>query len=150
MIDPIERGDVRLWVVDRDEVVAFRLAHRAELERPGLYVLVGADDCKRHVYVGEGNLFRRVRRQSNQRDFWDRAAVITSRSGRLNKAHGEWLEAALIQRLQRTSQQYEIANIARTRKGRSLPYLHAEDLKIVRRFLASARFVLRQADIVEV
>lgn len=149
MIDMIESGDVRMWVVDRDDVRTFRFAHRAELERPGLYVLAGPDDVRRQVYVGEGVLFRRVRRQTKRREFWERVAVISSRSERLNKAHSEWLEARLIELLTR-SDQYELVNLARTKTNRPLPYLHADDLKIVRRFLAGVRRALARADIIHV
>ena len=149
MIDQIDQGDVRMWVVDRDKVRPFRFAHRTELGRPGLYVLVGPGDDKRKAYVGEGILSRRVRRQAYRKGFWQRAAVITSRSGRLNKAHCAWLEARLFELL-RGSERYELENLARAKTNRPLPYLHADDLEIVESFLVGVREVLLQAEVIDV
>ena len=149
MIDPIDRDDVRIWVVDRDDVRSFRLAHRAELDRPGLYVLVGPGDDERQVYVGEGILSRRVRRQKYRKEFWRQAAVITSRSGRLNKAHSAWLEARLIELL-RDSEPYTLVNVARANTNRPLPYLHKADLEIVESFLVRVREALAQAEVIDV
>ena len=149
MIGPIDRGDVRMWLVGRDEVREFRLAHRAELDRPGLYVLVGPGGGGRRIYVGEGNLSRRVRRQAYRKDFWRQAAVIASRSGRLNKAHTGWLEARQIELL-RDAEPYELENRARAKTNRPLPYLHSDDLNIVQQFLADLRKVLAQTDIIDV
>ena len=149
MIEQIDCKDVRMWVVDRDEARNFRLAHRAELDRPGLYVLVGDSDGTLKVYVGEGIVFRRVRRQTKRRDFWQRAALIVSDSGRLNKAHIWWLEAQLIELL-RASERYELVNLARAKRDRPPPYLHPIDIEIVEQFLAGVRMALAQANVIDV
>ena len=147
MAQRFQTADVRLWVVERAEAPAFRLEHSAELRRPGLYILASGD---RRVYVGEGYLFRRLRRQTKRRDFWERAAVIVSRSGRLNAGHTAWLEARLIELL-RDQGRYELDNYARAQSTLpALPYLHEIDLAIVARFLAGVQRALNRAGVVAV
>lgn len=74
---------------------------RTELERSGVYVLVGPNDrdtAKRtRLYVGESDVVRtRVDGHFKEKDFWTRAYVFTTKDDSLNKAHVRFLEAKLI------------------------------------------------------
>lgn len=73
---------------------------RPELERAGVYVLVGEDEGPPlpQVYVGEGDPVRpRLEQHAKQKDFWTHAVVFTSKDQNLNKAHVQHLEARLVE-----------------------------------------------------
>jgi hypothetical protein len=72
---------------------------RVELDRAGVYVLVGASELSPlpQVYVGEGDPVRpRLEQHARQKDFWTHAVVFTSKDQNLNKAHVQRLEARLV------------------------------------------------------
>ncbi|WP_432008201.1 GIY-YIG nuclease family protein [Streptomyces parvus] len=77
-----------------------RARHRAELQRSGVYVLVGADPegvRPVRVYIGEGEEVRiRLDAHVREKDFWSSAFVLTTKDDSLNKAHIRYLEARLI------------------------------------------------------
>ncbi|HYN20238.1 MAG TPA: GIY-YIG nuclease family protein [Thermoanaerobaculia bacterium] len=73
---------------------------RSELERAGVYVLVGQAEVSPlpQVYVGEGDPVRpRLEQHAKQKDFWTHAVVFTSKDQNLNKAHVQRLEARLVE-----------------------------------------------------
>ena len=78
------------------------LAAREELQRTGVYVIVGPDaqtDTDR-VYIGEGDeVFARLvaHDKDETKDFWTRAVTVTSKDFNLTKAHGRYLESRLIE-----------------------------------------------------
>lgn len=77
------------------------LAGRGQLQRTGVYVLVGPDEDspRERVYIGEGDeVFKRLKDHDNDpaKEFWDRAVAITSRDFNLTKAHGLYLESRII------------------------------------------------------
>ncbi len=73
---------------------------RAEMQRTGIYVLVGyrnENDDLPTLYVGQADGVRgRIDSHYKNKDFWDWAAVFVSTSGGLNRAHVTWLEYALV------------------------------------------------------
>jgi hypothetical protein len=75
---------------------------RAEIQRTGVYILVGykgEDDDLPTLYVGQADGVRgRIDSHAATKDFWDWAAVFVSNSGGLNRAHVTWLEHALVKR----------------------------------------------------
>lgn len=77
---------------------------RAEMLRTGVYILVGygdSDDGLPTLYIGQADGVRaRIESHYGTKDFWDWAAVFTSTSGGLNRAHVTWLEHALVRRAQ--------------------------------------------------
>ncbi|MFI0510969.1 hypothetical protein RKD19_008110 [Streptomyces canus] len=77
-----------------------RARHRAELQRSGVYVLVGADPQGARpvkIYVGEGEEIRtRLDAHVREKDFWSSAFVLSTKDDSLNKAHIRYLEARLI------------------------------------------------------
>lgn len=78
------------------------MAKREELQRTGVYVLVGLDPQTGadRVYIGEADdVFERLKAHDNDitKDFWTRAVTITSKDFNLTKAHGRHLESRLIE-----------------------------------------------------
>jgi len=77
------------------------LRKRPELMRPGVYVLVGANEASwppDRIYIGESDELRtRLDGHHKSLDFWDRVIVFTSKDENLNKAGIRHLESRLIQ-----------------------------------------------------
>lgn len=85
---------------------------REELRRTGVYVLWGARESPRlpRIYVGEGDtLLSRLDQHARNKDFWTHAVVFTSKDHNLTKAHGQYLEAALVA-LARDAKRCELDN----------------------------------------
>lgn len=76
------------------------LSRRPEARRTGVYVLVGDDPdhpARRAVYVGEGDdVFTRIRKHDDTKDFWDQVVLFVSKDENLTKAHVRYVEARLI------------------------------------------------------
>src|SRR5689334_13850313 len=73
---------------------------RHDLERAGVYVLVGATEASPlpQLYVGEGDPVRpRLDQHAKSKDFWTTAVAFTSKDQSLNKAHVQHLEARLVE-----------------------------------------------------
>ncbi len=77
------------------------IKQREELAQTGVYLLLGPreDGEGEMLYIGEGDPVRpRLESHYAQKDFWNRAICFTAgANGQLNKAHVQFLEAALIQ-----------------------------------------------------
>ncbi len=73
---------------------------RTELQRTGIYILVGygnEDDDLPTLYIGQADGVRdRIETHHATKDFWGWGAVFVSNSGGLNRAHVTWLEYALV------------------------------------------------------
>jgi hypothetical protein len=90
----------QVMVVPRPQL--HELAKREELQRTGVYVLVGPDakTGAQRVYFGEADeVFTRIKDhdKDESRDFWTHAVAITSKDFNLTKAHGRYLESRLIE-----------------------------------------------------
>lgn len=99
-----------LWVVEKSNWTGVALMwprsehgqarHRPELDRPGVYTLVGpAEEAldRPRIYVGEADILRkRLDQHQAGKDFWTRAIVFASKDGSLNKAHVKYLEGRLL------------------------------------------------------
>lgn len=83
-----------------------QLLARPELERSGVYVLLGVDpDTSRaQAYIGEAEVLKARLRQHLEKEFWVQAVVFTSKDEHLNKGHIRYLEARLIQEAQLAGQ----------------------------------------------
>lgn len=74
---------------------------RGEATRTGVYFLVGDDPeqpTKSRVYVGEGDIVaERIKSHAKdeQKEFWTRACLVTSKDLNLTKAHVRYLESRL-------------------------------------------------------
>ncbi len=82
------------------------LLKRPEVARTGIYILLGDDPDSlggQLAYIGEGDdigkrLYQHARsEESNGKDFWDRAIVLSSKDTNLTKAHARYLESRLIE-----------------------------------------------------
>lgn len=113
---------------------------RAELKRPGVYVLVDDGDPgpMPTVYVGEGDpVLKRLETHGRNKDFWTHAVIFTSNDQSLNKAHVKQLESRL-------------AEMARAAKRCALdndntpgsPSLSAADMAMVEGYLDDMRLCL--------
>lgn len=75
---------------------------RRELDRTGIYFLIGpdpADPDTLQLYIGESdNVRKRLLQHSKdrQKDFWERTCVVTSKDQNITKAHARYLEARLL------------------------------------------------------
>lgn len=70
---------------------------RPEIERPGVYLLVGEKDDRPLLYIGEtDDVKKRLKNHAAQKDWWSEAICITSNGEPLNKAHARYLESKLI------------------------------------------------------
>jgi len=68
---------------------------RAELDQVAVYFLFGDSDneAKPKAYIGQTEDVRnRLGRHSSEKDFWDTAVVITSKTQAFTPAHIRWLE----------------------------------------------------------
>lgn len=95
------------------QAIAFRKAQLAdvrkrfpEIERPGAYVLIGADDPDKPVaYIGESESVgdRLARHRSNAsgeyaKPFWTDTVALVSKDDDLTKSHARYVEACLVRR----------------------------------------------------
>lgn len=66
-------------------------------QRPGVYILLGSEDDKNKIYIGEGDpVLPRLQSHSRNKDFWNEAIVITSTSSDLGKTQIQYIESELI------------------------------------------------------
>jgi len=81
-------------------------AARPEIDRTGVYILVGSseDSALPLIYVGEGDPVKdRLAQHQQKKDFWDSAVFFVTKDSGLNNAHVQHLEARL----------YELAKAAK-------------------------------------
>ncbi len=76
------------------------LLNRAEAQRTGVYLLLADDPTavgETRCYIGEADVVAdRLRHHHRDKEFWDRAVVVTSKDTNLTKSHGRYLEVRLI------------------------------------------------------
>jgi len=89
------------------------LLGREESSRTGVYLLIGdAPDSTGglQVYIGEGDdISSRLTKHAREKDFWERAVLLTSKDSNLTKAHARYLEARFLQ-IARDAQRSEVTN----------------------------------------
>ncbi|WP_218141862.1 GIY-YIG nuclease family protein [Frigoribacterium sp. MCBA15_019] len=89
------------------------LLRREEARRTGVYLLLGdAPDSVGglQVYIGEGDdISTRLTSHAREKDFWERAVLLTSKDANLTKAHARYLESRFLQ-IARTAQRSELQN----------------------------------------
>ncbi|MGB6872543.1 MAG: GIY-YIG nuclease family protein [Dehalococcoidia bacterium] len=76
------------------------LLDREELDRPGVYILVGTDQQSNEpaLYIGEAESVAKRIRGHSERDFWSTAIAFVSKDDNLTKAHSKYLEGKLIEK----------------------------------------------------
>lgn len=71
---------------------------RPEVERPGVYMLVGEIEGDPKLYIGEtDDIKTRIKNHAANKDWWTTVVCISSNGEPLNKAHARYLESRLIQ-----------------------------------------------------
>ena len=116
-----------------DELLA-----REELEKAGVYILIGSDPLTNaaRAYIGEAEVIRERLKQHKTKEFWVSAIVFVSKDENLTKAHVRFLENRLLA---------EAAQIGRftleqnQAGGSKLPESDREDMEV---FLARIRQLL--------
>lgn len=82
-------------VANRTQLV--QALKRPEMERPGIYLLIGDVEGKTTLYIGETDeIGVRLKQHAAQKDWWSTAICITSQGDPLNKAHARFLESRLL------------------------------------------------------
>jgi hypothetical protein len=98
---------IHLLVFNRGDLA--KAAKRSEVERTGVYILVGDITSNEilSVYVGEGdNVLKRLQKHNSDaaKEFWIQTVVITNKDDSLTKAHVRYLESRLIDIITRVRQ----------------------------------------------
>ena len=86
---------------------------RDEMQRVGVYFLVGepeGETGKPLVYIGEAeNCYNRILNHHREKDFWQTAVVVTSKTMSFTKAHARYLEYDCIRRAE-DAERYRLKN----------------------------------------
>jgi hypothetical protein len=89
------------------------LLRRDEARRTGVYLLLGdAPDSigGLQVYIGEGDdVSARLSIHAREKEFWQRAVLLTSKDANLTKAHARYLESRFLQ-IARDARRSEVTN----------------------------------------
>ena len=114
------------------------LLAREELERAGVYVLLGNDPRTNEpsAYIGEAEIVRERLKQHRTKEFWVSAMVFVSKDENLTKAHIRYLESRLLaeaNEVKRVKLQQNQAG------GSRLPESDRQDMEV---FLARIRQLL--------
>jgi hypothetical protein len=87
-------------------------ARRQELKNVGIYFLIGSsdEDSKPMLYVGEAeDCLTRLKQQNKQKDFWNIAIAIISRTQYFTKTHIKFLESYCYKEAEKAGR-YKIEN----------------------------------------
>lgn len=96
----VGNADCVMIAVSREYCATHNLYATKELTKPSVYVLT---DEKRKVYIGQARQFAdRVKDHLTKKDWWTKAYVFVSDSGRYDAAHIEYLEYLAIREAQET------------------------------------------------
>jgi hypothetical protein len=116
-----------------DELLA-----REELEKAGVYILIGSDPTTNapRAYIGEAEIIRDRLKQHKTKEFWVSAIVFVSKDENLTKAHVRYLESRLLAKAAEINRFTLEQNQA---GGSRLPESDREDMEV---FLARIRQLL--------
>jgi hypothetical protein len=71
---------------------------RKEANYTGVYLLLGELEGEPRAYIGEAeDISYRIRTHDTKKDWWTSAVLVTTSANNLNKAHGKYLEARLVE-----------------------------------------------------
>lgn len=114
------------------------LLAREELEKAGVYLLLGSDPRTNEplAYIGEAEVIRDRLRQHKAKEFWVSAVVFVSKDENLTKAHVRYLESRLLAEARQARRVRLEQNEA---GGSRLPESDREDMEV---FLARIRQLL--------
>lgn len=114
------------------------LLARDELEKAGVYILVGSEPSTNspRAYIGEAEVVRDRLKQHRTKEFWISAIVFVSKDENLTKAHVRYLENRLLDEAARVGRFTLEQNQA---GGSRLPESDREDMEV---FLSRVRQLL--------
>ena len=114
------------------------LLAREELEKAGVYILIGSDPLTNvpRAYIGEAEIIRDRLKQHRTKEFWITAIVFVSKDENLTKAHVRYLESRLLAEAAQVNRFTLEQNQA---GGSRLPESDREDMEV---FLAHIRQLL--------
>ncbi len=114
------------------------LLAREELEKAGIYILIGSDPHTNspRAYIGEAEIIRERLKQHKAKEFWVSAIVFVSKDENLTKAHVRYLESRLLAEAAEVNRFKLEQNQA---GGSRLPESDREDMEV---FLARIRQLL--------
>ncbi len=114
------------------------LLSREELDKAGVYILIGNDPLTNvpRAYIGEAEVIRERLKQHKTREFWVSAIVFVSKDENLTKAHVRYLESRLLMEAGQVGRFTLEQNQA---GGSKLPESDREDMEV---FLARIRQLL--------
>ena len=114
------------------------LLAREELEKAGVYILIGSDPITNaaRAYIGEAEVIRERLKQHKTKEFWVSAIVFVSKDENLTKAHVRFLESRLLAEATQIGRFTLEQNQA---GGSKLPESDREDMEV---FLAHIRQLL--------
>jgi hypothetical protein len=119
------------------------LLQRKEPSRTGVYFLFGPDPsnpAQTLLYIGESeNVGKRMAQHNkdNEKAFWERVCIITSKDQNITKGHGKYLESRLIE-IAKEAGRAKLANGTAPEYG-GLPEADLDDMEF---FLEQIRVVL--------
>jgi len=115
-----------------------KLLAREELDKAGVYILIGNDPLTNapRAYIGEAEIIRDRLKQHKTKEFWVSAIVFVSKDENLTKAHVRYLESRLLAEAAQISRFTLEQNQA---GGSKLPESDREDMEV---FLARIRQLL--------
>lgn len=116
-----------------DELLA-----REELDKAGVYILIGSDPLTNahRAYIGEAEVIRERLRQHRSKEFWVSAIVFVSKDENLTKTHVRYLESRLLAEAAKVNKFKVEQNQS---SGAKLPESDREDMEV---FLARIRQLL--------
>jgi hypothetical protein len=116
-----------------DELLA-----REELDKAGVYILIGSDPLTNvpRAYIGEAEIIRERLKQHRTKEFWVSAIIFVSKDENLTKAHIRYLESRL---LAEAAQVNRFALEQNQAGGSKLPESDREDMEV---FLGRIRQLL--------
>ena len=114
------------------------LLQREELDKAGVYILLGTDPLigSLRAYIGEAEIIRERLKQHKTKEFWVSAIVFVSKAENLTKAHVRHLESRL---LAEASQVGRFTLEQNQAGGSKLPESDREDMEV---FLSHIRQLL--------
>jgi hypothetical protein len=99
IIEPSE-SSIKAFVVPRIKINDVK--DRKELKHPSFYLLISSGDNQ--IYIGESeNFFDRIKNHDQNKDFWDIAVAIVSKSNDLEKSDIKYLESLTVERAKATA-----------------------------------------------
>ncbi|SNS29291.1 protein of unknown function [Granulicella rosea] len=113
---------------------------RDEAGRTGIYFLVGEEAGRLKVYVGEGDCISvriKAHAKDEDKEFWERVCLVTSKDFNLTKAHVRYLESRLVE-ITAANSRADVINATQPIGG-SLPESDRADMEF---FVAQLQMIL--------